>query len=108
MNLAQKKCVACEGGMPPLSRTEAEVLLRETPLWQLSPDAERISRRFSFPDFAAALAFVNRVGALAEAEGHHPDVSFGWGYVQVVLTTHAAGGLSENDLILAAKIDTIG
>lgn len=108
MDLAQKTCVACEGGMLPLSRAEAEVLMRETPLWRLALDAKSITRHFSFPHFAGALAFVNTVGALAEAEGHHPDISFGWGYADIVLTTHAVGGLSENDLILAAKIDTIG
>jgi len=107
MNLAQKKCIACEGGMPPLSRAEAEVLMREIPLWQLASDAKSITRHFSFPHFAAALAFVNMIGALAETEGHHPDVSFGWGYADIVLTTHAVGGLSENDFISAAKIDTI-
>lgn len=104
-DLVQKKCVACEGGMPPLNEVEARVLLAQVPGWELSADAKNIARRYAFPNFAQALAFANRVGALAEAEGHHPDLSLGWGYVLVTLTTHAIGGLSENDFIVAAKID---
>lgn len=107
MDLAQKTCVACEGGVAPLNRTEAEVLLRQLHDWQLSEDGKTISRAFAFTDFAAALAFVNQVGAVAEAEGHHPDIELGWGRVRIMLTTHAIGGLSENDFILAAKADAL-
>jgi 4a-hydroxytetrahydrobiopterin dehydratase len=104
MSLDSKTCVSCRGGVPPLTRDEAESYLSETPGWKLSDDAGRISRKFKFADFAAALAFVNRVGALAEAEGHHPDIAFGWGYADVVTYTHKIHGLHENDFIMAAKI----
>lgn len=106
-SLLQKKCIACEGGAFALSRTEAEVLLRQVSGWKLSDDAKRISREFPFPDFKSALDFVNRVGAIAEEEGHHPDIFLSWGKVRVELWTHAVGGLSENDFILAAKIDPL-
>ena len=105
MDLTQKKCVACEGDTAPLNRTEAEVLLRQIPGWQLEGDGTTIAREYPFADFAQALAFVNRVGAIAESEGHHPDIALGWGRVAITLSTHAIGGLSENDFILAAKID---
>lgn len=107
MHLAQKTCIACEGGVAPLSREEAEVLRQQTPLWQLQDDARALTREFRFPDFARALALVNAVGVLAETEGHHPDIQLSWGRVCISLTTHAILGLSENDFILAAKIDTI-
>ncbi len=105
--LAQKKCVACEGFETPFVREEAEVLLMQVKNWQLSEEAKSISKRFSFKNFSEALMFVNKVGSLAEEEGHHPDIELGWGRVTVLLTTHAIKGLSENDFILAAKIDAI-
>ena len=105
--LAQKKCVACEGFETPFSREEAEVLLKQVHDWQLTPDAKSISKSFSFKNFADALTFVNAVGAIAEAEGHHPDIEFGWGRANIHLTTHAIKGLSENDFIFAAKVDQI-
>lgn len=104
--LSRDKCVPCEGGVPPLDARQAEEYLKETPDW--SQGDGRISRKFAFPDFAKALAFVDRVGAVAEDEGHHPDVRFGWGYAEITLTTHAIGGLSRNDFIVAAKIDALG
>ena len=104
MSLDQKTCVPCRGGIPPLTREEAAPYLEQTPGWDLSGDASRIERSFPFPDFQHALAFVNEVGELAEAEGHHPDVAFGWGYAKVVLYTHKIHGLHENDFIMAAKI----
>ncbi len=107
MSLAEKKCVACEGGMAPLNRVEAEVLLKQVNGWMLSDDAKIISKRFTFKNFAQALAFTNAVGAVAEAEGHHPDIGVGWGRVEIALTTHAIKGLSENDFILAAKVDEL-
>jgi 4a-hydroxytetrahydrobiopterin dehydratase len=107
MALTAKTCTPCRGGVPPLGRADAERLLAETPGWTLDPGATRIERSFKFPDFAAALAFVDRVGALAEAEGHHPDVSFGWGYCRIVFQTHKIKGLHENDFIMAAKVDEI-
>lgn len=107
-DLVQKKCVACEGGMPPLRRDEAEILLRQLKEWRLSGDAQWISKEFKFKDFADALKFVDAVGAIAESEGHHPDIQLSWGKVVVELTTHAINGLSENDFIVAAKTDALG
>lgn len=107
-DLAQKKCVACEEGMvDPFIREEAEVVLKQVKDWKLSDDAKSISKTFSFKNFAEALAFANNVGAIAEEEGHHPDLIVAWGRVVVSLATHAIDGLSENDFILAAKIDEL-
>ena len=104
MSLTAKTCTPCRGGIPPLPRADAEELLAETPGWSLAPDATHIERTFKFPDFASALALVDRVGELAEAEGHHPDISFGWGYCRIVFQTHKIKGLHENDFIMAAKV----
>ncbi|MEN9560852.1 MAG: hypothetical protein RIQ56_125 [Candidatus Parcubacteria bacterium] len=106
-DLAQKKCVACEGFQEPLNETEAKVLMAQIPNWQLASDAKSIARSFDFKNFSDALAFTNKVGAIAESEGHHPDISLGWGKVHIELTTHAIKGLSENDFIVAAKVDQI-
>ena len=105
--LSQKKCVACEGFETPFDKEEAEVLLRQVKDWKLSEDGKWLKKHFDFKDFKEALAFVNKVGAIAEEEGHHPDITFTWGKVDIDLTTHAIKGLSENDFILAAKIDDI-
>lgn len=105
MSLTAKTCVPCQGGIPPLTRVESERFLEEVPEWALSDDGTRIERRFSFGDFAKAQAFVNKVGDLAEEEGHHPDITFGWGYANVVFYTHKIKGLHENDFIMAAKVD---
>lgn len=107
VDLAKKHCKPCEGGMPPATREEAEILLRRVADWTLSSDGARIEKSFKFKDFAQALTFVNKVGAITEEEGHHPDIGLHWGRVEVSLTTHAIGGLSENDFILAAKIDRV-
>ena len=107
VELAQKKCVACEGTTAPFNREEAEVLMKQLNAWTLSGDARWLSKEFKFKNFAEALAFVDKIGALAEAEGHHPDIQLSWGKVVIELTTHAIKGLSENDLILAAKIDRL-
>ncbi len=106
--LAEKSCVACKGGIPPLSRAEAERLRAQTPEWKLSVEATKIERTFKFKNFREALAFVNKIGEIAETEQHHPDITFGWGYATVALYTHKIKGLHENDFILAAKIDRIG
>lgn len=106
-NLVEKSCTPCRGGVPPLSREEAEALQAQAPDWALLDDAHRIERTFRLRNFAEALAFVQRVGELAEREGHHPDVSFGWGYATVSLRTKKIKGLHENDFILAAKIDRL-
>ena len=105
MSLSTKTCTPCQGGVEPLERSEAERLRAETPDWQLSDDARRIRREFKFRNFAQAQAFVNKVGELAEEQGHHPEISFGWGHAEVEIWTHKIGGLHENDFILAAKID---
>ena len=107
MTLADRRCVPCKGGIPPMPRPQAERYLAETPLWRLDEAATRIRRRFAFKDFAAALAFADRVGALAEEEGHHPDIAFGWGYAEIVFYTHKIKGLHENDFVMAAKIDAL-
>ena len=113
--LAQKKCVACEGFETPFDREEVEVLLNELngspdakgSGGRLSDDARHIAKEVKFKNFAEALAFTNKIGAIAEEEGHHPDIELSWGRVGVSLTTHAIKGLSENDFILAAKLDSI-
>lgn len=107
MSLANKKCVPCEVGAVPLDRGAAEAFLRETPGWQLDVEAIKISKKFKFKDFKEALSFTNRVGDIAEAEGHHPDIDLHWGRAGITLSTHSIGGLSENDFILAAKIDAL-
>ncbi len=102
-DLTKKKCVSCEGGIPKLSPTEAEGLLREIPGWSL--EAEKIRRLFKFKNFVQAIDFINKMAQVAEAEGHHPDFSVHYREVDVTIWTHAIGGLSENDFILAAKIN---
>ena len=105
--LAEKTCTPCRGGIPPLTREEAEALLAQAPEWGLMDDAHRIERTFRFRNFVEPLAFVQKVGELAESEGHHPDISFGWGYATVSLRTKKIKGLHENDFIMAAKIDPL-
>ena len=104
MTLTDKTCVPCRGGTPPLTPGEAQSYRDQVPEWALRHDATRIERDFKFGNFAEAMSFVNQVGDLAEAEGHHPDITFGWGYAHVVLYTHKIKGLHENDFIMAAKI----
>lgn len=107
MDLAKKKCVPCEAGVPPFTKEEAEKLLSQVSGWHLSGDAKHISKEYHFENFLEAVGFANKITAVAEEEGHHPDLSIGWGRVGVELSTHAIKGLSENDFILAAKIDKI-
>ena len=104
--LASKHCEPCEGGIPPLTGEEISLLLLQVDGWTVL-DGKKLKRTYKFPDFAQALAFVNRAGAVAEAEGHHPDLFLTWGKVGVEVWTHAIGGLSENDFILAAKLSLI-
>ena len=108
MSLTQQTCVPCQGGIPPLTPEEASGFLDQVPKWELNDASDRLYRKFPFDDFVAALAFVNKVGAVAEEEGHHPDISFGWGYADIVLFTHKIQGLHENDFIMAAKISEFG
>lgn len=107
MSLTQKTCVPCQGGIPPLTPDEAQGFMDQVPGWALSDTSDRINRKFAFDDFVASLDFVNKVGALAEAEGHHPDITFGWGYAEIEVFTHKIKGLHENDFILAAKINEL-
>ncbi len=107
MNLREQKCVPCEGGIEPLSKEDAMKLNTQVSGWQLSDDVVTITKQFAFTNFVDALAFVNKVGAIAEGEGHHPDIELGWGKVRVVLTTHAIKGLSINDFVVASKIDEV-
>ena len=104
--LAAKHCVPCRAGTPKLAGPELEALAQQLPDWKVV-DGHHIERAFKFPDFVTALAFVNRIGAVAESEGHHPDLTLGWGRVGVITYTHSIGGLSEGDFILAAKIDAL-
>jgi 4a-hydroxytetrahydrobiopterin dehydratase len=107
-DLARKKCQPCEGGVPPLTPEQVRQLLQSVPDWRLTADKTAIRREWTARDFAAALVFFHRVGEIAEAEGHHPDLHLtGYRNAAVELTTHALGGLSENDFILAAKIDQL-
>ena len=105
--LAKRHCIPCEGGIDPFDRDTAETYLKDTDKWVLSPDATSISRRFVFHDFDEAMQFVNSVAELAESEGHHPDIRIEWSTVTLTNSTHAIKGLSENDFILAAKINQI-
>lgn len=105
--LVGKTCTPCKGGIPPLTSQEAERLNSQVAGWGVHDDARRIERKFQFRNFAEALRFVEQVGKVAEDEGHHPDVSFGWGYAVVSLQTKKIKGLHENDFILAAKIDRL-
>ena len=106
--LTRKACAPCEGGVPPLSPEEVRDFLRSVPGWTLTPDGRRIRREWTARNFQAAIDFFNRVADLAEREGHHPDLHLtGYRNVAIEVWTHAIGGLSENDFILAAKIDRI-
>lgn len=106
-DLVQKHCVPCEGGAMPLSREDSAKLMPQVPEWQIATNGLSISREFTFKDFVEAMDFANKISVVAEAEGHHPDLAIGWGKVGVTLMTHAIGGLSENDFIVASKIDAI-
>jgi len=105
--LLEKACTPCRGGIPPLARAEAERYLGQVQDWELLDDARRIRRTHRFKNFREALAFVQAAGELAEAEGHHPEVCFGWGYATISLQTKKIQGLHENDFILAAKLDRL-
>ncbi len=107
--LNQRHCVPCEGGVPPLDAGQVAPLLAQIEGWQVETTAkhQQLVKRFRFRDFVSAVDFVNRITPLAEAEQHHPDLLVSWGRVRVQLWTHVAGGLTENDFILAAKIDDL-
>jgi 4a-hydroxytetrahydrobiopterin dehydratase len=104
--LAEKTCIPCRGGVPPLSPAQIEPLLLEVPQWSVV-EYHHLRREFQFPDFGKALSFVNQIGQLAEEQGHHPDIYLAWGKVDVTIWTHKINGLTESDFILAAKIDAL-
>jgi len=107
MSLKDKRCVPCEGGVPPLDELTTRKLLGQVSGWAVAKEGEqpRLRKRFDFVDFLAAMAFVDKMAAVAEEEAHHPDFCVHYSRVDVTLWTHAVGGLSENDFILASKID---
>jgi 4a-hydroxytetrahydrobiopterin dehydratase len=102
--LADKTCVPCRGGIPPLSAEEIWPLQAQVKDWTVVNN-HHLEREYTFPDFKTALAFTNKVGAIAEEQGHHPDIFVAWGKVRVTIWTHKIDGLTESDFILAAKID---
>jgi len=106
IELADKKCVPCRGGVPPLKGAELDALKSQVPGWEVV-NQHHLKKMFTFPDFQSALAFVNRVGAVAEEQGHHPDIYLAWGKVEIVTWTHKIDGLTESDFILAAKTDRL-
>jgi 4a-hydroxytetrahydrobiopterin dehydratase len=103
--LANRNCVPCRGDTPPLKGEELEGLRQQVPDWEIVEE-HHLRRTFKFKNFREALGFVNRVGELAEEQGHHPDISFGWGYAEVTVFTHKIDGLTESDFVFAAKVDT--
>jgi len=106
-NLTVKKCSPCQGGIPPMRADMAEKYLHEIPGWELRDDASRLKRTFKFSNFMDAMALAQEIGNLCEAEGHHPDMSVGWGYYKVEFQTHKIKGLHENDFIMAAKVSKL-
>ena len=109
-DLANKKCVPCEGNIPPFSAEEIHKYLKKVDGWEVLKDGDQnyfIEKNFKFENFIKSQDFVVDVGKIAEQEGHHPDISYGWGYAKIKISTHAIKGLAESDFILAAKIDKI-
>jgi len=109
-DLANKKCIPCEGGIPAFELSEIHKYLKKIDGWNVLEDNDKnyfIEKEFKFENYVNSEAFVLKVGKLAELEGHHPDISFGWGYAKIKISTHAIKGLAESDFILAAKIDKI-
>ena len=107
MSLAAEKCAPCKGEDARIPSKEVLEMLKELQEWQTLEMERKLFKDFKFKNYAGALAFVNKVSALAEQQNHHPDISFGWGYAEIVLWTHAVEGLSRNDFILAAQIDAL-
>ncbi len=106
MSLARKECIPCKGGVPPLKGEELKQLKEQVDGWDVIEE-HHISKTYKFPNFVKALAFVNKVGEIAEEQGHHPDIFLTWGKVSIKTWTHKIDGLTESDFILAAKIDEI-
>ena len=110
-DLADKKCIPCEGGIPSFNLEEIHKYLKKVDGWDVESVDEKdyyIIKNFKFNSFLESQSFVNKVGEIAEQEGHHPDIWFGWGYAKIKIQTHAINGLHESDFVLAAKIDRIG
>lgn len=106
-NLSSKHCVPCEGGTLPMNAIDTAQYLKKVPSWQANSDYKNISREFKFKNFKEAIVFVNQISEIAENEGHHPNIRISYNRVNIELQTHAIKGLSENDFILAAKINTL-
>ncbi|OHB45280.1 MAG: 4a-hydroxytetrahydrobiopterin dehydratase [Planctomycetes bacterium GWE2_41_14] len=104
--LASRKCVPCKGGVTPLKGEALQTLQRQVEGWNVVEE-HHLFKSFKFPDFSKALDFVNKVGAIAEEQGHHPIITLAWGKAEITIYTHKINGLTESDFILAAKIDTI-
>jgi len=110
MNLSEKKCVPCRGDTPPFSKEQIDEYLKYLNDWKVQFNEQKsfyLSKVYKFSDFEKSLGFINKVSNIAEEEGHHPDLKFGWGYAEVNIFTHAINGLSLSDFILASKIDMI-
>jgi 4a-hydroxytetrahydrobiopterin dehydratase len=105
-NLASRTCVPCRGGIPPMRGEEIAQFLAELDGWEVVRE-HHLHKTYTFKDFREALEFVNRIGQLAEEQGHHPDICFGWGRAELTIFTHKIDGLSESDFILAAKTDAL-
>ena len=109
-DLINKRCVPCEGGMMPFDISEIHIYQKKVDGWDVKMNDKKnyfLKKKFTFKNFNSSQNFVNKIGKISEKENHHPDISFGWGYAIIIITTHAIEGLSENDFILAAKIDHI-
>jgi 4a-hydroxytetrahydrobiopterin dehydratase len=105
--LAQRPCIPCRGGVEPLTREQCAAYLIEVSAWELDAAARRVTKRFQFRDYRTALAFANAVSALAEEIWHHPELTLGWGFCEISLTTRKIGGLHESDFVMAARIDAL-
>ena len=109
-DLTKKNCVACDGNIPPFDTKEIHKYLKKIDGWDVNSDDKKnyyLIKHFKFNNFLESQSFINKVGDIAEKEGHHPDINFGWGYAKIKILTHAIEGLAESDFILAAKIDLL-
>ena len=109
-DLSKKKCVACDGNIPPFDKSEIHKYLKKVDGWDVKSNEDKnyyLIKNFKFKNFKESLNFTNKVGEIAEQENHHPDIFFGWGYCKIKIFTHAIKGLAESDFILAAKIDNL-
>jgi len=107
-DLSSKRCIPCEGGVPPLNADEIQKHLQKVPGWEVNKEGNTLYRNLDFKNFYKTMAFVNAIAWIANQENHHPDLEIGYNYCRVRYTTHAIGGLSENDFICAAKVNTLG